>query len=284
METGGRALRPTCGGEGGLVDFHAHLLPGLDDGTASLDEAISICRCLWDQGVDGVVVTPHVMAGGYSNSRERIMDSLEQLRQSLQAEDIPLALYPGSEVYLSPEIPEWVSRRELVTLNDSGKYLLVELPYQEYPPETPWVVEELLRLGVRTVVAHPERNGAVARRADLLAGLVRGSALAQVNAGSLMGLYGLGTKRVARRFIKRGLVHLLGSDLHSGGRRSRLLPAAWQQFCALVPSSERVLFCEELPAMVLQGEEVRCPLPVEPAFRRASAAVGRLFGVRHHTS
>ena len=211
-----------------MIDFHAHLLPGLDDGVGTLDEALMVSRALCEQGVKGVVVSPHVMAGGYHNSRERILDSVARLQRTLEIEGIPLRLYPGSEVYLSPEIPEWYARGELVTVNDGGAYLLVELPYQEYPVDTPWVIEELLCQGVRTIIAHPERNGTLARRPELLSALVRRSALGQVNVGSLMGLYGRGERRVARAFVRRGLVHLLGSDLHSAGRRSRLMSAAWE--------------------------------------------------------
>jgi protein-tyrosine phosphatase len=260
-----------------MIDFHAHLLPGLDDGVSTLDEALAVSRTLSEQGVEGVVVTPHVMAGGYSNSRERILDSVAELRRSLDLEGIPLRLYPGSEVYLSPEIPEWYARGDLVTVNDGGAYLLIELPYQEYPPDTPWVIDELLRLGVRTIIAHPERNGTLARRPELLSALVRRSALGQVNAGSLMGLYGRAEKRVARAFVRRRLVHLLGSDLHSGGRRSRLMSAAWEQFCALVPREERQLYSEELPELVLRGDDARCPLPTEPLLTRL-AGVARRFG------
>lgn len=266
-----------------VIDFHAHLLPGLDDGVPTLDEAVGVARSLSEQGVRGVVVTPHVMLGGYHNPRQRILDALEDLRRSLHAEGIPLKLYPGSEVYLSPEIPQWYASGELLTLNDTGRYLLVELPYGEFPADTPWVIDELLRLGVRTVIAHPERNGTLVRRPALLAALLRQNALGQVNAGSLMGLYGLGTRRVARSFVRRGLVHLLGSDLHSAGRRSRLLPAAWEQFCRLVRHANWDLYCRELPEQVLLGEDARCPLPVDPLSVRLASTLKRFIGSRTHS-
>jgi protein-tyrosine phosphatase len=263
-----------------VIDFHAHLLPGLDDGVATLDEAVEVARSLSEQGVHGVVVTPHVMPGGYHNPRERVLQALEELRRSLDAEAIPLRLYPGSEVYLSPEIPRWYAGGDLLTLNDPGRYLLVELPYNEFPADTQWVVAELLRLGVRTVIAHPERNGAVARQPELLAALLAQNALAQVNAGSLMGLYGLAAKRAARSFVRRGLVHLLGSDLHSAGRRSHLLPVAWEHFRRLVPEDRRDLYCHELPEQILRGEDARCPLPVPSLTARLASALRRFVGSR----
>jgi protein-tyrosine phosphatase len=263
-----------------MIDFHAHLLPGLDDGVATMDEAVEVSRSLSEQGVNGVVVTPHVMPGGYHNPRERVLQALEELRRSLRAEGIPLRLYPGSEVYLSPEIPRWYAKGELLTLNDTGRYLLVELPYNEYPLDTGWVIDELLHLGVRTIIAHPERNGSVVRRPELLAALLRRNALAQVNAGSLMGLYGMATKRAARTFVRRGLVHLLGSDLHSAGRRSQLLPAAWEHFRRLLAEDRRDLYCGELPEQILRGEDARCPLPVPSPTERLASALRRFAGSR----
>ncbi|NLI11428.1 tyrosine-protein phosphatase [Pelotomaculum propionicicum] len=209
-----------------MIDIHSHILPGLDDGAASMDEAIAMARCAVMGGIRQMVATPHVKTRLYP-SREAIMDVMTNLQKALMNNGISLIILPGAEYRIDPELPKRFSRGELLTINNKGRYLLVELPDGYVPDYTSNVFQELQQQGVTPIIAHPERNNVFIRDHSRLYELIADGALAQLTAGSLTGYFCPDVTVAARAFLEHGSVHFIASDAHStSGQLPQFEPAA----------------------------------------------------------
>ncbi len=209
-----------------MIDIHSHILPGLDDGAANMDEAIAMARCAVASGIRQMVATPHVKTRLYP-SREEILDVMSNLQKVLLKKGIRLLVLPGAEYRLDPELPQRFSRGELLTINNKGRYLLVELPAEDVPDYTATVFHDLQMQGVTPIIAHPERNGAFIRDYSRFYELIAHGALAQLTSGSLTGLFCSDVTDAARAFLEQGCVHFIASDAHStSGQLPQFEPAA----------------------------------------------------------
>lgn len=258
-----------------MIDIHTHILPGFDDGPGTLEESLEMAASFVAAGFTAVVATPHVIPGVYDNGREAILEGVAALQKELDAEKIPLKVYPGSECHVRPDLPQDLADGKLVTLGDSGRYLLVELPAQEFPPYAGEVLFRLLLNGVTPVLAHPERSAFFSGSPRSLAELVGKGVLVQVTAGSLAGLFGPQVQRTARRWLREGLVHFVASDAHGNGHRLR---AAARAAGLLGADAEALL--KAAPAAAVRG----CGLEPLAAVRRVQGGeekklgfLGRLF-------
>jgi len=208
-----------------MIDIHSHILPGLDDGAASMDEAIAIARCAVAGGIRQMVATPHVKTRLYP-SREAILDTMSNLQKELLKKGIRLSVLPGAEYRLDPELPRRFSRGELLTINNKGRYLLVELPDAYVPDYTATVLYDLQMQGVTPIIAHPERNDVFIRDHSRLYELIADGAMAQLTAGSLTGHFCPDVTVAARAFLEQGYVHFIASDAHSiSGQLPQFEPA-----------------------------------------------------------
>jgi protein-tyrosine phosphatase len=239
-----------------MIDIHSHILPGLDDGAASMEEAVAMARCAVAGGISQMVGTPHVKEGKYPNSREMIVDAMANLRKVLLKKEIRLFILPGAEYSLEPDLPQRFSRGELLTINNKGRYLLVELPASFVPDYTATVLYDLQLQGVTPIIAHPERNAVIARDHTRLYELVARGALAQITAGSLTGLFGAEVAAAARAFLERGCVHFIASDAHSSnGRLPHLASAAREAERILGQEQGRNLVVGN-PQLAVRGEYI----------------------------
>jgi protein-tyrosine phosphatase len=253
-----------------VIDLHSHILPGLDDGARTLDDALEIARAAMADGITTIAATPHVRED-YPTTADAMEIGVRQLRAAFERERIELELLPGGEVSL--EQLDRLSHDELRRFGLAGnpKYLLIETPYMDWPLGFGDIVSRLRSQGVTAVIAHPERNGAVQADLEKVERLVHGGALIQVTAASLDGRLGSRPRACARRLLDAGLVHMVGSDAHAGGIREVGLSAASKAIGN--PSLARWL-TEEVPAAIVRGEE----LPPRPVAQRRPGLFARLLG------
>ncbi len=202
-----------------MIDLHIHILPGMDDGSRDMEESLKMARCAVASGIKAVVATPHVMTGLYNNTREKILDAVQELRSQLKDNNIPMKVYPGAEYMLDPEIPRWLKECQALTLYDEGKYLLVEFPTTDIPIYAVQTFFEIALQGVTPVIAHPERNGIFLEDPDKLLPFIERGALCQGTAGSLTGLFGSRVQEVALDYLLDGCYHFISSDAHGIGGR-----------------------------------------------------------------
>lgn len=237
-----------------MIDIHCHILPGVDDGARHLEEAVQMARIAEKQGVTGIVATPHFMKGGFSPSVESVSRACSLLQDALREVGVSVDIYPGMEVYLCPQLDEMVRLGETATLNQGGRYLLVELPFDSVPLYCEQVLFSLLVDGVTPVLAHPERYDSLP--IDTLARWIEQGLVVQVNSGSFTGFFGQRVQRKAERLLLSNLVHLVASDAHSAGRRSPMLTAARQQVATLAGADmARELFSLN-PQKIVSGEQI----------------------------
>lgn len=239
-----------------MIDIHSHILPGLDDGAGSPEEAVAMARLAAADGISAVVATPHVITGLYNNTRETILSAAGRLNALLQKEEIALSVLPGAEYRLEPDLPGRLSRGELLTINDGGRYLLVELPAASVPEYTVPVIYDLLLQGVTPVIAHPERNTGLMKRPSLLYDLVARGALAQVTAGSLTGQFGPASSSAARIFLEHGCAHFIATDAHSSRSRVPALAAAALEAAGLAGEERARSLVGGNPGRAVRGESI----------------------------
>jgi protein-tyrosine phosphatase len=257
-----------------MIDLHCHVLPGIDDGSATLEDSLAFCRIAVEDGVGTLVCTPHMREGFYVNRAEAIRASLEGLRREVEAAGIPLELLPGCEVHIAPGLPEAIAAGEVMTYNDGGRYLLLELPYRQYPVKVEDLVFSLKLAGVTPVLAHPERIRFFQDDLGRVETLVRMGCLGQLTSSSLTGTFGARVRDLSEEMIHRGLVHLLGSDAHDTSYRPPRLAAARDRWAALAGPEAAERATESWPRAILRGEPLE---PPEPRPRRAGPGRGGLL-------
>lgn len=205
----------------GLVDLHAHLMPGVDDGAADIGEARAGLEALDDQGARVVVATPHLAAGRAESDpegwRERLAEidsAWTRLRSSAQAAVPSLAVKRGGELKLDAPPPDLSDPR--LRLADT-RYVAVEFGSLELPPFGADQLDAVRRKGGMPVLAHPERYAGLGDRLESARTWRRTGALLQVNAGSLVGQYGPEARQTAWALLERGWVDVVASDYHARG-------------------------------------------------------------------
>ena len=142
-----------------MVDIHCHILPGVDDGSPSMEDSLQMARMAADSGVTDIIATPHcnLPGDGPKNYRSAALRTgFSRLRQALEQEGIPLRIHPGAEVFCTPELPELLDRRQLQTLG-GGRYLLVEFYFDESAEFMEQCFHQIRTRGLTPVAAHPER-------------------------------------------------------------------------------------------------------------------------------
>ena len=247
-----------------MVDLHCHLLPGLDDGPRTLEEAIALCRAAADDGTLTLVATPHVNGDYPQVTAAAITEAVAAVNRALRAAALEVNVRTGAEVALS-RVGE-LSDLELNRLClGGGRYVLLELPWTSAAPGTLAALRAFASRGYGIVLAHPERSPILQRDDALVADLVRSGMLCCLDAGSLGDRAARATRATAWRLLAAGLVHAIASDCHDAVRRPPRLVSALDR--AGLSASQIDYFTREAPEAILAGQAVAPAPPVEPRHR-----------------
>ena len=220
-----------------MIDLHSHILPGLDDGSKNLEETLGMVRQLHEAGFKTLIATPHVIEGRTFLSPPEILETTEQVRKSVAEAGIPVDILPGAENYIFPDLAKWAREGELVTLGNTGKYILVEFPMLEIPRYTDQVFFDLQVLGITPVLAHPERNKGLADEPERILAWAKKGILFQLDLRSVSGHYGTQPKLLAELMLHSDLIHFVGSDAHRVSRSNQSYPEALRSVEKLVGKS-----------------------------------------------
>lgn len=241
-----------------MIDLHAHILPGIDDGSQSLEMSLEMARIAVAAGVKRMAATPHCNLpdnGRPNYAGPELTRRLEALRQALQAADIPLELCAGAEVFATTELPRLLREGRLPTLNGS-RYLLVEFSFEEDVDFVGFTLEMLLEEGYRPLVAHPERYGFIIRDPELAFQLNEMGCCLQVNRGSLTGRFGQRVERTAWALVEHQLAACVASDCHRSQFRTPHLADVRELLAEEFGPGCPGLLLEENPRRILAGEPV----------------------------
>jgi protein-tyrosine phosphatase len=201
------------------TDIHNHILPDVDDGSASLEESAAMAELALRDGIGTIVATPHHANGRYSNEAHEVREAVTLLNQYLSKQGIPLTVLPGQEVRIYADLIQDLEDGKLLTLGGS-RYLLLELPTGEIPSITEDTIHELLVRGCTPIIAHPERNRAIAADPGKLADLIELGALSQITSHSINGLFGKKIQELSIKLCKQEMVHFIASDAHNRKERA----------------------------------------------------------------
>jgi protein-tyrosine phosphatase len=208
-----------------MIDLHSHILPGIDDGSKSLDMSLAMARIAVDDGITQMACTPHIYPGLYMNNAVGIAAARDALQGSLDQNGIPLKLTTGADVHLVPGLLEGLRAGTVPCLHNT-RYLLLEPSHHVAPPRFAESVFQLVAAGYVPVITHPERLTWVEDNFQVFVDLTRQGAWMQVTAGALTGLFGPRAKYWGERFLGDGLTHILATDAHSSGRRVPVMSEA----------------------------------------------------------
>lgn len=201
------------------VDLHFHLLPGVDDGPATIDASVELARAAVADGTGAIVATPHVRRDFLTDVRD-LPDRVREVRERLATECVPLRVLCGAEV--GHEMVGRLSQRDLDTVAvgpPGARWILLETPFEGIDDDVHAATDELRDRGLGVVLAHPERSAGVLDDggAELRLEQARGTGL-QVNATSITGDHGALAEIAGMQLLAEGLVEALASDAHSRDR------------------------------------------------------------------
>ena len=199
-----------------MIDIHAHILPGVDDGSQSLETSLEMARLSVQSGVSAVVATPHcnIPDDECIKDAETMRRAVADFRRELQKNDIRLQIYEGMEIFATEDMVDRFYARELTTLNGSV-YPLVEFPFAFFAGEATGMLRSLISIGLRPIVAHPERYEYVQEDPALLHIWFSMGCYLQVNRGSLTGRFGEQIEELSLSMLERGFISFIASDAHS---------------------------------------------------------------------
>lgn len=211
-----------------MIDLHSHLLPDIDDGASSMEEALSLARIAVADGVTHMVLTPHVHPGRFDNHAQSIQPVFAAFEAALVDADIKLSVKPAGEVRLSAEVLAMCASNQLPFLGewDGKRVMLLELPHSHIPPGSDKLVKWLLDRDILPMIAHPERNKGVMSDIAKLAPFIEMGCLFQLTAMSVTGEFGPQAKQVADEMLDKGWVTVMATDAHNCDRRPPILSKA----------------------------------------------------------
>jgi len=195
------------------VDLHSHLIPGIDDGSQSIEESIHLLRKLRELGYKKVITTPHIMCDTYGNTKSSILKGLKDLQIAVNKHNIDISIEAASEYYLDEGLLPLIKSKELLLIAD--RYLLFETSYTHRPAHIEEIIFEILAAGYVPLLAHPERYRYIKKPEEEYGTLKNLGVEFQVNLNSFNGYYGTQAKKNALFLSQHGMIDFLGSDTHN---------------------------------------------------------------------
>jgi tyrosine-protein phosphatase YwqE len=194
------------------VDIHSHLIPGIDDGSQTMDETIAMLAKFQSLGYKKIITTPHVMSDSFPNTSEIILAGLEEVRAEIKKVGLTIEIDAAAEYYFDETFVAKIKAKDLLTFGDN--YVLLEFPFHSTPQYIDQMFFELQSRGYRPVVAHFERYMYYLGKIDRAIEWRQKGINIQININSLSGHYGPDIKKQAERLIDAGEFDFIGTDCH----------------------------------------------------------------------
>lgn len=200
-----------------MTDLHCHILPCVDDGASNTSEALELLEQEAAQGIDTVCLTPHLRGHMFHTPDTELLQAYGRFRTA--AEQLPIRLYLSREYYYDDGFRRLLGSGQLLPMGNQ-RVLLVEFSYTAPFRVLAEAAEEVLQAGYRPMFAHVERYAPIQEMPELVRKLIDMGVTIQVNANSVIGKDGWTIRRVSRRLLKLGLVHVIASDAHDPVHRA----------------------------------------------------------------
>ena len=238
------------------IDIHCHILPGVDDGSDSMETSLKMLHMADEDGISQIILTTHNKPWHSNKGHIRMNDKVSRLQERLCQEGLGIRLYTGSELYYRSGLAEELDQGMAPTLANS-QYVLVEFdPSADYDYIRNGIYS-LLMGGYYPIAAHIERYKNVCCKMGRIIELTEMGCLMQVNAGSIMGQYGIGAKQLTKKMLKQDLVHFVATDAHDPDHRPPHLSRCAQYIGRKYGESSRRRLFYDHPLCVLHDEYIR---------------------------
>ena len=240
-----------------MIDIHSHILPGVDDGSEDLSMSLEMLRMAAESGSEAIVATPHCnIPGTYENfADEALSKKMHTLKEEAKESGLPIQILTGMEVYATKELPQIIKDRRVWTLNHT-RYLLMEFGFDEDPAFCWQIIEEIKALGVRPVIAHPERYYFLQYDPQIAYEWCTSGCALQLNKGSLLGSFGEEARHTSHALLRHNLAACVASDAHGTYQRNPDMQDARQYVDRMYSPEYGHLLFEVNPRRILKGERL----------------------------
>lgn len=256
-----------------MIDIHSHILPGVDDGSKSMEETVELLKIAQDNGTKIIVASPH-SDSEYTYDYEQV-DALIAEAQALVGDGIKIVR--GCDFHLMfANVSAAMEHPRRYTINN-GPYILMELSDMMIFPNTSDIWRQLENYGIRIILTHPERNQILQTKFEQIEKWVGEGFYMQVTAMSLLGMFGKKAYKIATRMLDKGLAHFVASDGHDPIGRPPRLDVAFEWVKERYSSELAELLFIDNPRAAVNGGYVDSYMP-KPERSGASGFLGRMFG------
>lgn len=236
-----------------MIDIHNHIIPGLDDGSKSLEMSMKMLKHASKQGITEIVNTVHYQhpkVDMNSISFDAVQIELENLQLELNKNYIPIKLHIGAEIFFLPNLLS-LTDKPMTTLGN-GKYMLIEFPLNLMPESQKQQLFDLRMSGVIPIIAHPERYLSIQRKPELVLNWLDAGCIIQVDAGSVLGYLGSKAQETSEIIIKNSWCQVIASDAHDDKKRNFCMKDAHSLIKSWIGEQAMKLF-KENPYAIING-------------------------------
>jgi len=200
-----------------MIDIHSHILPKVDDGAQSFDDALEMLQMAAQDGVVSQVLTPHIQANRFNNNLKQLSKLFEVFCKIVESENIAIKLHLAAEVHIGPEIMQMVETNSLPWLGTwhDQKCFLLELPPNDIPAGSINLIHWLRGKQITPIIVHPERNRAFQKNISKLQAFLDTGCPIQITSSSLTGGFGKQAKKLAIELLENSKVELMATDCHN---------------------------------------------------------------------
>lgn len=264
-----------------LIDLHCHLLPGIDDGPATLAESLDLARMSAAQGIATIACTPHILPGVFDNDGAGIAAATALMQAALDQAGIPIRLVTGADLHIAPDNVSRLRSGQVPPLAGS-RYVLLELPHALLPPRLEHALFAMRAAGFVPVLTHPERMGWIERDYGLLRALARAGVPMQITAGSVTGAFGRRARHWSDRMLDDGIVDLVATDAHGATLRPPCLAEAYGVVAGRIGADEARRIFFDVPEAILADRALpdsACAAEAPPLLGDAAGLLGWARGL-----
>jgi len=233
-----------------MIDFHSHILYGLDDGIQTFEDSILVLKEAKRAGFNKIICTTH-----YSNYFKANEEKRKERIEELKKQELGVELILGNEIYATSNIDELINTKEASTINNSD-YILFEIPLHDNYPQLRNLIINLISKGYKLVLAHPERYAKFQQNPKLIEEVLDLGIYLQANYMSIEGLYGKEAKKLVDLLYKHNMISFLGTDIHRTCKYYPNIKKAKEKIIDIVGTKQFELMSEKNIELVLENQEV----------------------------
>ncbi|HEX2947236.1 MAG TPA: CpsB/CapC family capsule biosynthesis tyrosine phosphatase [Clostridia bacterium] len=243
-----------------MIDIHAHILYGLDDGPENEDTTLRMLRSAKSEGIDRIIATPHFIYGANRYDMKLHKERQHEAAGLIKKNNVGVKLYAGNELFLDEFIPGCIRAKQCFTLAGSD-YVLIELPVTGFPKHIDSILYRILGEGRIPVLAHAERYEQVQSDPEILYHFIQMGCFIQVNSASITGESGRRLQETSREIFSEGIGHLVATDMHSDQWRAPRLRDSYEVIKGWLGEERAFKIFETNPEAILKNVKI---VPDEP--------------------